>query len=349
MQTGKSKNRKAKTKSVIATSSRYAIGALPYRFGIRMPLLVGENGLPDRLMKDRDIEERLKTIKTLREFVLKFLETYDEFHNYKDEVYGIQIPKDEVDASVPNEIRCVICAGKYGYESELYNVTTMETKKRAVDDCELMPFPCRIVFNPPHQLFIVIFEKFGNSSCVSAFVRALSDYVQMSFKDKGYRVDYGYITNLKYVMQRFKNNVKAIHLIQYKKGGVLEDLLDYDDDSQEVVKVDVKISASRGGVLKLVDKFRDFTQKGFSGVVLCNEQYPEMNLELKAGPKTQTVPMGKDSFQVPFDITNEVFCDASTGRPTCKDFCNAVQACLKMSRETVYRENKENESSSAKN
>lgn len=336
MKATENRNRKAEEKTQLVSGSRYAVGALPYRFGIRMPLLVGENGLPYRLMKDKDIAERLKTVKTLREFILKFIETYDEFHNYKEEVCGMQIPKIDVDDSVPNEIRCVICAGKYGYESELYNVTTAKTKRRSIDDCELMPFSCRIVFKPQHQFFIVIFEKFGNSSCVGAFVRALSDYVQLEFKDKAYRVDYGYITNLKYVMQRFRDNIKAIHLVKYKKVEELEDCIDYDDNSQEVVKVDVKISALRGGVLRVKDKFRDFTQNDFPGVVLCDEQYPEMNIELKFGSRTQTVPVGKDSFQVPFDLTDEVIYDVSTGRPTCAEFCKAVQACLKMSNETVY-------------
>lgn len=321
--------------NVIKGSPRYFVGALPYRLCIRKPLAVSQTDRPDKIMDDSDFKNSVANCNSFRAFMLGFLRNYEDFHTYDDASLGIRIPQVEIDDTYQNEIRCSIYTGKYGYESELRNIKkSTQVKTRTVDDCELMPFACRIVFPRGHENCIVIFEKFGNNSCVGVFVRALREYVNTVFKDNGYKVNYGYITNLKYVMKQFRDNVRSIRFVRYSK---LTDEFDFidDDSTDKELKIEFKVSAQRGGALHLIDSFRDFTKTGFPGIVVCDQQFTNLSLEMRSKNRTQTIPAGSDAFQVPFDVSDFVECSTKTGLPTAESFFKASQQCLEMSLNTI--------------
>lgn len=312
-----------------------SIGAVPYRLSILMP----NNGgpLPRRIMMTNDFKDNEKVKDSLREFILGFLNRMGKFTSDKEAFSGLCVDSKTVDSSVENEIRFVLQAGRFGIESQLRNVDDPTKRKtREVDDCELLPFCCRMVFDDRHGGAIVIFEKFGVNSAVSIFRDELRKYVKEVFVDTGYEVELLAITNREYIEQKFKNAVKAIHFTRYIDPSDRADVLRGDSmtETKEKVKMKMSLYAPRGGVLKLLDKVNLFRRNNFVGVTIDGERYDRVSLELKAGKRTQTIVSSEDMFSVAFDLTDQVRIAAS-GHPEPSSFYEQSDECLKMSLKTL--------------
>ena len=114
------KNRKKK--KLLSTSSRrigYSISALPYRLSVMMPLTVSETHKPYKLMGKREFVMSGCGCACLRDLLVGFLQNSSDVRINTEDLSGMRISKEDLDFSNPNELRCVIWAGRYGFESEL--------------------------------------------------------------------------------------------------------------------------------------------------------------------------------------------------------------------------------------
>ena len=326
-----------KPKDCLVKSS-FSIGALPCRLQIMMPTVEGRSN--KRAMLDDDFKRSHCIGNSFREFIIGFLKKLQTLMILEDSKSGIKVEFDLNKQEKQDELRFIIRAGHYGYGSELQNVKKVERiKRREVDDCELLPFCCRMVFSNNEDSAIAVFEKFGVNSAVTIFKDALRYYVrQIAFKgDDYYDVSLMAITNKRYLDQKFKNSVKAIHLVRYADVGDLTDVLRAKNNLDEKFKVQLSISADRGMFLNLLDKFNPFKADDFIGVEIDNKKYTEMRVELKSGKRTQTISFTEDMFAIAFDLTDLVLVDAD-GHSDPDLFYSNVEDCIKMSKETIHWE-----------
>jgi len=319
--------------------SGYSINALPYSLSIKKPLTVSATNRPFKYMGEADFVESGCGCSSFRDFLLKFLESMEE-PLIDDVAYsGMRISKKDIDKSNSGELRCVIRAGKYGYESELYDIKTRRTEIKSQSKCDMLPLLCRIVFKEEHQNCIVIFEKLGPYSCVGVFMRSLRNYVREFFNDPAYNIQYGQIIDLEYALREFNNSVKAIHLVRYVKACDLEDSIGYDNSSEEELKVDLRLSATkRGGLLSVPKKYiaMNFVKGGGSAIVQ-DTGYEEIGFELQTGGRRQKVVFGSGNMlPVPFDITDSVICSKATGHPEMESFIAATEECLRISSKQLF-------------
>ena len=157
--------------------SGYSINALPYSLSIKKPLTVSTTKKPFKYMGKSDFVEAGRGCSSLRDFLLKFLESMEE-PLIDDVAYsGMRISKKDIDKSNSSELRCVIRAGKYGYESELYDIKTRLMEIKSQSKCDMLPLLCRIVFNEEHQNCIVIFEKLKTAGTDPAKVLFFSAFL----------------------------------------------------------------------------------------------------------------------------------------------------------------------------
>ena len=334
-----------KKKKLLLTSGKrigYSISALPYRLSVMMPLTVSETKKPYKLMGKHEFVMSGCGCACLRDLLVGFLQNSSDVRINTEDLSGMRISKEDLDFSNPNELRCVIWAGRYGFESELYDIKTKHSQKKSRNKCDMVPLHCRIIFKEDHLACLVIFEKFGPYSCVGPFMRSLGEYVRSLFKDPDYKIQYGQIVNIDYALRSFNSSIKALHLIRYKKACEVEDCLDYENDTDEIVKIDVRLSMSgRGRFLKLLNKLHVFgTDDKFSGVMVDGEKYTEVEVELLSGNRRQKVVAGRNMLAVPFDITNMVTCDISTGHPSMSSFVSGTEECLQLSSKVLYGEDR---------
>ena len=322
--------------------SGYSINALPYSLSIKKPLTVSTTKKPFKYMGKSDFVEAGRGCSSLRDFLLKFLESMEE-PLIDDVAYsGMRISKKDIDKSNSSELRCVIRAGKYGYESELYDIKTRLMEIKSQSKCDMLPLLCRIVFNEEHQNCIVIFEKLGPYSCVGVFMRSLRNYVRKFFNDQAYNIQYGQIIDLEHALREFNNSVKAIHFVRYTKACDLEDSIGYDDSAEEVLKVDLRLSTTkRGGILSVPKKYiaMNFIKGGGSNIVQ-DTGYEEIVFELQTGRRRQKIVVGGNTMlSVPFDITDSVICSKTTGHPDMASFITATEECLRISSNQLFGDN----------
>jgi hypothetical protein len=99
--------------------------------------------------------------------------------------------------------------------------------------------------------------------------------------------------------------------------------------------------SGRGRFLKLLNKLHVFgTDDKFSGVMVDGEKYTEVEVELLSGNRRQKVVAGRNMLAVPFDITNMVTCDISTGHPSMSSFVSGTEECLQLSSKVLYGEDR---------
>ena len=319
----------------VTKKSAFSISALPYRLQILMPTSSTSSG--KKAMRDIDFKNRCDNCSSYREFMMRFLMylrtiKLDELSNS-----GIRVDFNQAEQRVENELRFVIRAGHYGYSSELQNVKKSKgIKTREVDDCELLPYCCRIVFSTKQDSAIIIFEKFGVNSVVTIFKDALREYVKtVAFKgDCYYDAVLMSIVNKRYLEEKFRNSVRAVHFVRHARVGDLADFLHGESSAEKRVKVKMSIVADRGMVLNLLDQFNPLKSDNFAGIEIDNQKYDEMRLELKSGKRTQTVSFNDDMFAIAFDLTDKV-CVRKDGHPDPDMFFTKTDECLKMSKETI--------------
>ena len=326
--------RKSK-KSVDAKTGGYSVGALPYRLQIMMPTSGAREN--KRAMCDCDFKKNENSPNLFRELILGFLEYLKSLRILEDDKAGITVEQNSIDKTVSNELRFVITAGHYGYGSKLQNVKrTTVVKNRDIDDCELLPFCCRMVFDVNQDSSIIIFEKFGVYSAVTIFKEALRQYIRnVLFKgDLYYDVRLMAIVNKRYLEQKFSNSLKAVHLVRYANVNDCTNVLHGESTLEKRIKVQMSLIADRGTFLNIVDKLNPFKTDNFVGVEIDGKRYDEMRLELKSGKRTQTVSFSDDMFAIAFDLTDYVSIDKN-GHPIPETFYKSTDDCFEMSKKTV--------------
>lgn len=313
-----------------------SIGAVPYRLGILMPRACGPK--PKSIMMKNDFVANPRVPNSFREFMISFLLQLQNFKSDEETFSGVRIDKSTLDTSIENEIRFVLQAGRYGIETELYNVDNpSKVKTREVVDCEVLPFCCRMYFDERYGGAIVIFEKFGVNSAVTIFRDELNRYVKKCFADEGYGVDLLAIGNREYVERQFKNAVKAVHFVKYVNPTDEADVLK-GDSAKEVdqqIKMELSYYAPTRGFLHVLDKIVDAVKThNMMGIRIGNQKYSKVGIELKSGKRTQTVFSTDDMFTVAFDLTEKVDI-AVSGHPSPDSFYAHTAECLDMSKKTI--------------
>ena len=319
----------------VEKAKSYSIGALPYRMQIMMPVSGAREN--KRAMSDSDFRNNEKAPNSFRELMLGFLKHVETLRLLEEDKTGIIIDSDSIDKKIPNELRFIITAGHYGYGSKLQNVrNTNLIKKREVDDCELIPFCCRMIFDENQDSAIIIFEKFGVYSAVTIFKEALRRYVReyVFNGDKYFDVRMMTIVNKRYLEQKFSNSLKAIHLVRYADVNDCANVLHGESELERRIKVRMSLIADRGMFLNIVDMLNPFKTDNFIGVEFDGKKYDEMQLELKSGKRTQTISFTDDMFAIAFDLTDEISV-GSDGHPIPETFFESTDDCLEMSKKTI--------------
>ena len=172
---------------------------------------------------------------------------------------------------------------------------------------------------------------------MTIFKDALREYV----KNVAFKGDYYYdavfmsIANKRYLEERFRNSVRAVHFVRYASARDFADVLHGESSIEKRVKVKMSITADRGMFLNLVDWLNPLKSDNFIGIEIDNQKYDEMCLELKSGKRSQTVTFNDDMFAIAFDLTDKVCVRKEDGHPDPDVFFKMTNDCLEMSKETL--------------
>ena len=334
MKNSSSKNKAMKSSVAAKMVSGYLIGAVPYSFSISR--WVDGAKIPRRSMRPGEFPINKKPCGgTLRDFILGFLRSSSSFKELKERLSGIYVVDSSIDTSNAQELRCIVCAGKYGLEEELINVKSKKQKRKDLDDCALMEYNLRFVFSPNHEDAIVIMERYGKYSPATMFFDALSRYVVSTLpKTLEARFCSSIISNLEYIQKQYTQRVKALHFITHTIPHDISDHLHGDSDLSKECIVDIRVSARRNKFLTIPGFVRQFSSLQKRGMTIGGSTYEDVKMELKIGNRTHTVIAGDDSFRMIYDITDKVTL-RSNRHPTPSSFVGATSVCLEESQKTL--------------
>ena len=311
----------------------YLVGAVPYWVGIKR--WVDGAAMPRQYMQfDKFPKTGENPTGTMKGFVLSFLKSLGKFAKMSENQSGICVDPKKIDSSAPNEIRCVIQAGKYGLDAELRNIHTGNSQKRSKEDCELMQFNVRIVFSDKHEKAIVILERYGIYSPATMFFGAFKQFIELSLKHVDARMESGLITNVEYMRQQYSNRVKAVHFVTHQLPPELSDHVHGDAEMENPYVVDVKISAGRNKYLRIPEIIKRLKRSKVRGMTVGNVDYEDVKVELEVGGRRQTVIAGAEMFRIVYDITG-LITRKDDGHPTAASFVTATRQCLQNSKETL--------------
>ena len=216
--------------------------------------------------------------------------------------------------TLPARIQGCLETGKFGFESELWNVETKKTKRREAADCELIPFFFAVDFEPGQDAAILLTEQFGPYSPRGILLERLRSFVET--KMEGHKLVTEVIVSEDIVRQVLSKHVKALRFHYERVPPDLADCIDKDKDHhiERDGIMEVAIKAKRGVFPDWGFEFLHNVRR--TGLTILDEPSTELKVDMVVDGKTKTVNMGDlDKFNTSFvvDSIEEV---QQNGHPT---------------------------------
>lgn len=171
-------------------------------------------------------------------------------------------------------------SGNYGYGAILKHRKKMSTKKRTVDDVELLPYLYMIYVPTGYDKCILVLQKHGSMGIKGILTKAITDKFKEDYKDDNLKLDFSPYLDIEILYEYVKNGkMKSVRFIRY----------DLPEDIAELV-LDSKPREISGQVELRFEKLDEKYLKKILGKDVCNA--------LENG---KTVNKGKVKLKIPFE------------------------------------------------
>lgn len=284
----------------------FSVSLVPTRIQIQKPQTKEATGKPKvpELVKDGDFPKD----GTFYTFLNDFLKCHlGKASVSPDDRSGFRVAKlsptkqSSPMKTLPARIQGCLETGKFGFESELWNVNTQKTKRREAADCELIPFFFAMDFEPGQDAAILLTEQFGPYSPKGILLERLRSFVQTQMG--GHKLVTEVIVSEDIVRQVLSKHVKALRFHYERVPPDLADSIDKDKDHH----------IERDGIMEVVIKAKRgmFPEWGFdflhnvrrTGLTILDEPSTELKVDMVVDGKTKTVTMGDlDKFNTSFVV-----------------------------------------------
>lgn len=171
-------------------------------------------------------------------------------------------------------------SGNYGYGATLKHRKKKSTKKRTVDDVELLPYLYMIYVPSGYDKCIMVLQKYGNMGIKGILTKAITDKFKEDYREDNLKLDFSPYLDMKVLYDYVKNGkMKSVRFIRYDLPKDIADQV-LDPETQE-----------KEGIMELrFERFNEELLKKILGKEVC-----------KALAEGKTVKKGKVKLNIPFD------------------------------------------------
>ncbi|NMC60464.1 MAG: hypothetical protein GYA51_13935 [Candidatus Methanofastidiosa archaeon] len=209
-------------------------------------------------------------------------------------------------------INGTIKTGEYGYESELVDVHSGQTKYvRSVNDAEMLPFYFLINVEPGYDECQLVLEKFGIFGIKTTFEKALRKYFDSVCKD--YVIDISPLSPKQIFFQHIKNGfIRNAQLISFSRvNDSADDILSIDHeetkfDATLLLKAEEPVGLD--WLRNLIILWLQKKERKISDIVeLKGFDYSQMQIEIQLGKSKKTFNLlDIEDFTPYYDITDNI-------------------------------------------
>jgi hypothetical protein len=208
----------------------------------------------------------------------------------------------------------ILKCGEYGFAADLENLQSGRQFRRAVNDCEYLPFFFRFTFRDGQDEAIVLLQRFGVSGIKTVLEDDLGSFVENRVPHS--KLSLNPIVSEEYIREILGGGIKRLRYTKYYVPADVADDIGATDHIEDNASMELVIKAKRNEFLSIPDWMRAGRIDRSNTIEISGIEYDDVKIQVDIEGQKKTVDLSDiQKFRMSLDVTDEVQ-TGSDGHPT---------------------------------